>query len=71
MRKPALWVSVENLLYATVKISLTPKILDLETSNYRMAPSIAQWLEPRPSDPAVVGSSPGWGRYTCACHIEV
>ena len=21
--------------------------------------SIAQWLEPRPSDPAVVGSSPG------------
>ena len=24
------------------------------------AASIAQWLEPRPPDPAVVGSSPGW-----------
>ena len=23
--------------------------------------SIAQWLEPRPSDPEVVSSSPGWG----------
>ena len=23
--------------------------------------SIAQWLEPRSSDPAVVGSGPGWG----------
>ena len=31
--------------------------------------SIAQWLEPRSYNPAVVGSSPG-GR-TCACHIEV
>ena len=30
-----------------------------------------QWLEPRPSDPAVVGSSPVWGEYICACHIEV
>ena len=27
--------------------------------------SIAQWLEPRPSDPAVVDSSPGMGGYMC------
>ena len=33
--------------------------------------TIAQWLEPRPSDPAVVGSSPGWGGHICACHTEV
>ena len=32
--------------------------------------SRAQWLEPRPSDPVVVGSSPGWADI-CACHIEV
>ena len=31
--------------------------------------SIAQWLESRPSDPAVVGSSAGWGGHICACHI--
>ena len=28
---------------------------------YIMSVSIAQWLEPWPSDPAVVGSNPGWG----------
>ena len=27
--------------------------------------SIALWLEPRPSDSAVVGSSPGLGGYMC------
>ena len=31
----------------------------------------AKWLEPRPSDTAVVDSSPGWGGYICAWHIEV
>ena len=25
--------------------------------------SITQWLEPRLSDPVVVGSNPGWGGY--------
>ena len=30
-----------------------------------MEHSIAQWLKPRSSDPAVVGSSPGWDGYMC------
>ena len=33
--------------------------------------SIAQWLERRPPNPAVVGSSPGRDRHICACHVEV
>ena len=33
--------------------------------------SIAQWLEPRPSDLVVVASSPSWGGHICACHIVV
>ena len=31
----------------------------------RRSVSIAQWLEPWPSDPVVVGSSPDWGGYMC------
>ena len=33
--------------------------------------SIAQWLECRPSNPAVVGSSPGGDGHICASHCEV
>ena len=40
-------------------------------SRVKASASIAQWLEPRSSDPAVVGLSPGWGGHICACHIEV
>ena len=28
------------------------------------------WLERRPSNPAVVGSSPGENGQTCACHVK-
>ena len=37
----------------------------------RGSDSIAQWLERRPPNTAVVGSSPGGDRHICACHIEV
>ena len=40
-------------------------------NRYGNAASIAQWLVRRPSDPAVIGSSHGWGGHICACHIEV
>ena len=38
-------------------------------SHITLSASIAQWLEPRPSDLVVVASSPGWGGHICACHI--
>ena len=33
--------------------------------------SIAQWLERRLPNLAVMGSSPGRDRHICACHVEV
>ena len=38
-----------------------------------MSSAIAQWLEPRQSNPAVVGSIPGGGGggRTCDCYVEV
>ena len=38
--------------------------------NVSISASIAQWLERRPSIPAVVRSSPGWSGHICACHVE-
>ena len=35
-------------------------------ASYNFA-SIAQWLEPRPSDPVVMGSSPGLGGHIRMC----
>ena len=43
-----------------------------QQSTQAVPASIAQWLETRSSDPAVVvSSSPGWGGHIYACHIEV
>ena len=33
--------------------------------------SIAHWLEHRPTNPAVTGSSPGGDGNICACYAEV
>lgn len=35
-----------------------------------MLVSIAQWFEHRPSNPAVVGSSPNGNTHICVCYIE-
>ena len=36
-----------------------------------LSDSIAQWLERRPPDPAVMGSSPGGDIHICAWNVEV
>ena len=58
----------------TVDFSKTIEACALKVCRYRHLidfMKVCEYLEPRSSDPAVVGSSPGWGEHICACHIEV
>ena len=38
---------------------------------FYVSASKAQWLERQPSNPAVMGSSPGGDGHICACHVKV
>ena len=55
------WADFDETLY---EVSETKAL-------YYLSVSIAQWLERRPLNPAVVGSSHGGDIHICACHVEV
>ena len=49
--------------------TLAPSFLIGSSSLLQVTRTKAQWLEPRPSDLAVVGLSPGWGGYMCLPYL--
>ena len=53
------------------EITVSRASLNVRKCLQKVLSSIAQWLEPRSSNPVIVVSSPGGGRHICACHIEV
>ena len=61
---------LQNAVLGSINV-IHYRLINFGTFSCGCLVSIAQWLERRPPNPAIVGPSPGGDRHICACHVEV